>query len=388
MLTNHEKFVEALKDKVGQTFSTSEIKSMLMKRFGNAINPGSILPNDHAEGNKSACWCAGTDQRIFDKVVHGLYTVRTSVRKNRNSLSPVPRTIKNISIDVQRGRRVAEVLYTSFRSDGIFGRKDMPEDIRPRGVRKGSYEHLLFITLTVAIDYQRDAPSLWDSSRKTFEDTETRYLFNPFFLYKTPTNKIVGDMQKYNLSKKPNKDAEIWRTIGVTFYKKWKTDPRNFLQDCDWDSLKILERLKSNYRDYPNLRGPKIGPLWLRMLRDNIGIKNLKNLEKVPIPVDVHIARATLTTGVVRGQTKIKLDELFEYARKAWFESVRDLVVNGKRLIALDIDEPLWNLSKYGCSKNRDKTSGECWSYDLCVAKEFCVKGKISIEDNIIDLRT
>ena len=40
------------------------------------INPGSILPNDHAKGNKGACKCAGTELRIFDRVGHGLYKVR------------------------------------------------------------------------------------------------------------------------------------------------------------------------------------------------------------------------------------------------------------------------------------------------------------------------
>ena len=33
-------------------------------------------------------------------------------------------------------------------------------------------------------------------------------------------------------------------------------------------------------------------PLWVRMLRDNVGLE-IWNLESVPMPVDVHIARAT-----------------------------------------------------------------------------------------------
>jgi len=40
----------------------------------------------------------------------------------------------------------------------------------------------------------------------------------------------------------------------------------------------------------------------LRMLRDNVGIKKLKNLDKVPIPVGIQVARATLAIGVVRGK--------------------------------------------------------------------------------------
>jgi|YNPMSStandDraft_1061717.scaffolds.fasta_scaffold42755_1 hypothetical protein len=301
----------------------------------------------------------------------------------------------SIIIDSERGKKVAELLYTSFSTNGIHGRKDMPEDITPNGVERGSLEHLLFITLTVSIDYQRDASSLWTNSRNTFDDPETRYLFNPKLLHETPFNKIIEDMQKYKLSKKLREDAHIWRTIGITFYKKWGGNPFNFLDDCSWDSVAILERLKTDTHlyngrqvpDYPYLRGPKIGPLWLRMLRDNVSIAQLRNLEKVPIPVDIHVARATLATGILRGQFRGRLDEVFEYIRKAWFESVKGLSVKNREMIALDLDEPLWHLSKQGCTM-RDKTTGNCPLYYRCEAKEFCVKGVVKIEGSIVELES
>lgn len=300
-----------------------------------------------------------------------------------------------IEIDNERGKKVAELLYNSFSTTGIHGRTDMPEDITPNSVVRGSLDHIFFITLTVSIDYQRDAPSLWESSRKTFDDPETRYLFEPKLLHETPFTKIVEDMKKYKLSKKPQKDANIWRTVGVTFYKKWEGDPCNFLKDCNWNSSLILKRLSNDTHsyngrlisDYPYLRGPKIGPLWLRMLRDNVGIAQLRNLEKVPIPVDIHVARATLTTGVVRGSIEVRLDELFEYIRKAWFESVKGLSIKDRPMIALDVDEPLWHLSKYGCS-NRDKTTGYCSLFNRCEAREFCIKGKVKIENSVAELET
>jgi endonuclease III len=123
------------------------------------------------------------------------------------------------------------------------------------------------------------------------------------------------------------------------------------------------------------------------MLRDNVGITQLKNLENVPIPVDIHVARATLTTGVVRGSIEVRLDEVFEYIRKAWFESVKGLIIKNRPMIALDVDEPLWHLSKYGCS-NRDKTIGNCSLFNRCEAREFCIKGKVKIENSVVELET
>jgi hypothetical protein len=203
-------------------------------------------------------------------------------------------------------------------------------------------------------------------------------------------------MQKHSLSKKHKKDADIWRTVGITFYKKWNGDPKKFLQDCNWDSITILKRLKSdthlynnrNVYDFPYLRGDKIGPLWLRMLRDNVGILGLKNLDQVPIPVDIHVARATLSLGIVKGFYNGNLYNLFDYIRKAWSESVKGLNDKNKPMIALDVDEPLWHLSKYGCSPNRDKTTGSCSVFAKCEAKEYCIKGKIKLENSKVELDT
>jgi len=301
----------------------------------------------------------------------------------------------SIFIDVERGRKVARHLYDSFTSTGIHGRTDMPEDLVPRGIERGSLEHLLFITLTVSIDYQRDAPQLWSSSRKTYGDEQTKYLYFPKLLNEISSKKIIDDMQKYMLSKKPIKDANIWRTVALTFYKKWGGNPKNFLEDCKWDSLTILNRLREDVHiynerkvpDYPYLRGPKIGPLWIRMLRDNVGIETIRNLERVPIPVDIHVVRATLTTGVVRGKFEGKLEEIFGKIRKAWFESVSSLNVKNRAMIALDIDEPLWHLSKYGCSK-RDKQTGFCPVKKNCEARDFCVSGFIKLKKNFVELDT
>ena len=301
----------------------------------------------------------------------------------------------NIVIDPERGRNAARKLYDSFNTKGIHGRNDMPEDILPKGVEHGSLDHLLFITFTTSIDYMRDANSLWEVSRKTFEDPMTRYLYQPSELVRKSLQQIIADMQVHKLSKKINQDANTWRTIGITLYQKWGGDPRKFLESCRWDNLVILKRLAVDSHledgkripDFPFLKGPKISSLWIRMLRDNIGITHLKNFEEVPIPVDTHVAKATLSLGVVRGKYKGNLSDLFPDIRKAWFESVNGLSVDGRLMIALDLDEPLWHLSKYGCTF-RDKESGECPVYNRCVMRNFCIPGKINISDGYLELYT
>lgn len=72
---NHTMFKNAFRARRGQSLTTSQIKEILLRAYPNFV-PGSVLPNDHAGGNKSCCACAGTENRLFDRIEHGLYRVR------------------------------------------------------------------------------------------------------------------------------------------------------------------------------------------------------------------------------------------------------------------------------------------------------------------------
>lgn len=74
-MSNHEMIASAVKDYRGEILTTSEIKKRILCKFPR-FSEGSLLPNDHARGNKSACSCAGTGRRIFDRVERGRYQVR------------------------------------------------------------------------------------------------------------------------------------------------------------------------------------------------------------------------------------------------------------------------------------------------------------------------
>ena len=295
----------------------------------------------------------------------------------------------------ERGREVAGELFAAFQTSGIHGHTEMPEDAPPAGVVGSSLEHLLFITLTVSIDYQRDALTLWKNARAAFEDPQTRYLFDPHSIHETSREKLKQDMMKTGLSQKHDNDCFIWRTNAVSFLKKWQGDPRNFLTDCKWDAVEILARLRADTHtannkdawDFPFLRGPKIGPLWIRMLRDNLKYDNLRRLEEVPIPVDIHVAKASLCLGLVTGEYKGALGNLFDSIRKVWKESTLGLTHKGREMIALDVDEPLWTLSRVGC-KHRDPFTGRCPVMDRCEVRQYCTPGQIEIEKAEVSLRT
>ena len=74
-MTNHEMISVAMRYYRGKTLTTSEIRKVVLGKFPQ-FNTGSILPNDHASGNKHPCGCADTKSRIFDRVERGRYLVR------------------------------------------------------------------------------------------------------------------------------------------------------------------------------------------------------------------------------------------------------------------------------------------------------------------------
>lgn len=297
-------------------------------------------------------------------------------------------------VNSEKTKNVAVILYEKFNSDeGIFGHNVMPEDLLPRwgsdlsssGVERGSYEQLMFITLVVSIDYQRDANQLWDAGRRTFEDTETRWLFMPEELVKRPTDDIIEAMGVHRLAKKPKKDAGIWSDVSKSFHKIYDSNPLNLVKDCKYDALEIFNKKFDPMfkQSFPFLSGDKIFPLWIRMLHDNVGME-LRNLDKIPIPVDVHITRATFTTGCLVGSYEGTIAKIFPKIDEAWKRTIK-LVDHPKLTYRLQLDEPLWHLSKYGC---RFRRGSFCPERGACPVGRFCVSGVVNVSAERVEINT
>jgi hypothetical protein len=302
--------------------------------------------------------------------------------------------MQNLTINTDKAKEVAIILFEKFNfGEGIFGHKTMPEDVIPETAKWGSpipsiestYEHLMFITLVVSIDYQRDANQLWEAGRKTFEDDETKWLFYPSQLIKKSAEDIIKSMKKHKLSKKHTQDANIWRRVSTSFLEQYDSDPLNLIKECYHDAMKIYNK-KFDLRfktSFPFLSGNKIFPLWIRMLHDNIGIK-LKNMDKIPIPVDVHIARATFTTGCLNGDYEGSISDVFPKIDDAWEKTIQK-VNHPKLSYRAQLDEPLWHLSKYGCRFRKGNT---CPNRSVCPVKTFCVDGIVKVSAKRVLIKT
>ena len=71
--TNHDLIAEALAPYQGQILATAAIEDLCV---AHGVTRGAVRPNDHGTGNRSCCVCAGTANRIFEKIERGFYQVR------------------------------------------------------------------------------------------------------------------------------------------------------------------------------------------------------------------------------------------------------------------------------------------------------------------------
>lgn len=192
-------------------------------------------------------------------------------------------------------------------------------------------------------------------------------------------------MKRYKLSKKPNKDAKIWFKVSNSFFNYYDANPRNLIENCNFNAKKLFQhKFDPNFKKrFPYFSGDKIFPLWIRMLHDNLDIE-LENLNEIPIPVDVHIARATLSTQCLTGRYSGAISQIAPIIDKAW-EKIMDSITDDKLKYRLQLDEPLWHLSRYGC---KHRKGSYCPKKSNCPIDNFCSKGFVNVSTKGIEINT
>jgi hypothetical protein len=84
----------------------------------------------------------------------------------------------------------------------------MPEEVLPPGVTPFSFEHIVFVTLTVSIDYMRDAPELWAAGRQSTSDPETSWLYDLTEVSKREAGDLLPAMKIHGVSRKHRQDGK------------------------------------------------------------------------------------------------------------------------------------------------------------------------------------
>jgi len=223
------------------------------------------------------------------------------------------------------------------------------------------------LTIAVTIDRQTDADRLWQAAVETYLDPETTWLFDMKEVARRDLEAVRRAMSVHGfIGRYPNSNAKCIYQVCKTFSERYGGSPLGLLEEYDYNAEQIWKRRK-HLGKLPSLTGDKISLVWLRSLKDVAGIE-LKNIEKLPIPVDIHIARATHRL-IYRSNRRPQVDAERKEIAEVWSRICRSL--DEPDIYPLALDEPLWFLSREGCSGTDNRDS--CSRASECVAVEFCV---------------
>ena len=235
---------------------------------------------------------------------------------------------------------------------GWQGVPEVPAAERLRKAGATNADVRYFLTLTTALDRARDANRLWSCATELF--LSEPWAFDPAAVLENKAA-LPSLLAQSGVSQRHGPDSEAWLTIAETL-----SDPTRLptvwraINEGEGDAAELLkERMAASHGRplLPMIRGPKIGPLWVRMLA-HPGGATLSSLATLPVAVDVQVRRATESLGLT-ATVGMDLEQARPTIQQAWTKNVAQHGAAGPGLLAgtcAALDPALWFFGKYGCN--------------------------------------
>ena len=223
---------------------------------------------------------------------------------------------------------------------GLLGQTVMPEDSNPGLEEMDRETRLAYFTLPMSLNYQRDSYKLWQAALKTFQDGETKDVFDISCAVKLKTDDLRKKLLEHRLALQPNRHINIWQTISNTVYQNWGS-LSNLIDDSEEDFLKIKNIIQNKYKKgFPYISGVKIFNYWSFILKTYGGV-NLKNSQYIDIAPDTHITKCSVSLNVITEKEASIFTK--EEISKRW-----RTVLDGSDINPIDMHPPLWFWSRNG----------------------------------------
>ncbi len=214
--------------------------------------------------------------------------------------------------------------------------------VSPRTIR-------LFLTFIAAMNRPRDSARLWNNGVQLFYQYPE--LFDPAETSVMPLASVRRYLSQYGVSLRHESDSFAWHVIARNLTHD--NPIRRVVNDGVGNAGELLQYLHTSSQEqtrFPLLRGPKIGPMWMRMLVAPGGA-TIANMDIIPVAVDVHVCRATKNLGVADtgGLSRRASRQLVQ---DTWQAAVAKTDIGGPPGIAntcAALDPALWVFGKFGC---------------------------------------
>ena len=223
---------------------------------------------------------------------------------------------------------------------------------RLRDLHASDRQVRLFLTFVCAVDRARDANRLWKAGAELYRLSPD--LFEPTQVAHMRLSDLREVLSSTKVSQRHTPDSDAWKRIAVSLADE-EGPTRQVIEEGEGDARELLADVRSK-RDgrarFPLLRGPKIAPLWVRLMAAPGGAA-ISHVETIPVAVDVHVRRVTENLGVTdtRGLTLGR--DVKHRIQSAWQEAVSVADFGGPPQIAgtcAALDPALWLFGARGCS--------------------------------------
>jgi len=224
---------------------------------------------------------------------------------------------------------------------GLLGGEVMPEDANPQ-LDRSSLQNYLYFTLPMALNYQRNSYTLWQSALQTYNDEETNFIFSPQQCLSHSFEDVQHAITKYRLALQKQKQTEIWLKLCETFMTKFRGDIRVLFDENENDIDAIRRYIQVEHKkDFPYLSGIKLCNYWLYVIYQYTDRK-FTNIGALTVAPDTHVCKASLKLGLIT-QEEFESSNVQSIVIDAWKELFENTEHN-----SIDIHTPLWLWSRNG----------------------------------------
>ncbi len=226
--------------------------------------------------------------------------------------------------------------------DGLLGGEVMPEDVLINVVKED--ELLDVLTLAMALNYQRNSYSLWESVVKAYQDSKTSWIFNPIVVATKDIHELREALLLHRVGLQPNRHPDIWQRVakGIV-HSSEQGNVQGLIESVEFDNSLLKEIMQGSRKsEFPYLSGPKIFNYWLYVLECYANV-SWKSREIITIAPDTHILKATVKLGLCTEEVLNGSGDDRIAVANVWVKALA-----GSGLAPIDVHTPLWLWSRAG----------------------------------------
>lgn len=214
----------------------------------------------------------------------------------------------------------------------------MPEDQNP-ALPLDSAENYAYFTLPMALNYQRNAYTLWQSAQQTYADPATRDIFTPAAAAAMPTDTLRQKLLKHKLALQPNKQPVIWQTLCTSFTAHFQGDIRTLFSGHNHSVQAIKQYITTHKKAFPYLGGDKILNYWLYVMQAYTDL-TYPDRHLITVAPDTHVIQASVRLGLLTPEEAARPD-VRPLTAARW-----SALLSGTTLSPIDVHTPLWLWSR------------------------------------------